>query len=124
VTNVSFDQNHGSGEQNAPTLPGGRCEQHAAASQRLAPAPCRTHCWKRCVGFLRWGWAIGCWSSAQLGAPRGLCRRRDRVYLGLCCFAPLHQPKASLWEGYGWVQTENRRICNLYLLRDSNNSWV
>lgn len=44
MTNVSFDQNHGSGQENAPPLLGGRCEQ------RLALAPCRTclletRCW-------------------------------------------------------------------------------
>lgn len=27
MTNVSFDQNHGLGEQNAPVLLGGECEQ-------------------------------------------------------------------------------------------------
>lgn len=50
MTNVSVDQNHGSGKQNAPTLLGGRCEQHAAASQWLAPALCRT----RLLEMLHW----------------------------------------------------------------------
>lgn len=81
MTNVSFDQNHSSGKQNAPTLPGGRCEQHTAASQRLAPAPCRT----RLLETLRWispvrsGHRLERAASSRPGASLGLCRQRAGV---------------------------------------------
>lgn len=103
MTNVSFDQNHGSGEQNAPTLLGGRRGQHAAALQWLAPALCRT----RLLEMLRWISLVR--SNHQLlflvparsssGAPPAACRS----FPGSLLLRPVAQargiPLAGLWMG-------------------------
>lgn len=75
MTSVSFDHNHSSGEQNAPPLPGGRCEQPGSVQDMLAGNAALDLSGE--VGPLI---AVPCVSS-------------------LCCFAPSCKPEASFWVG-------------------------
>lgn len=91
-------------------------------SSTQRPAPCRT----RLLEMLPWISAVGSGHPLSflvlVWSISGLCQQRDRLFPGLCCFVPLQEPKASLREGYGWVQTENRGISSLRPPGDSNHS--